>query len=119
MTDLEILNKKFNFPKDFDVTEHYRYCFGIISPNGHQPKDVILSFNAFQGKYIKSLPLHDSQQILIDNEDELRIQLKLFITHDFFMELLSFGENLKVLKPQSLIDDLKSTVRNIQSIYEE
>lgn len=119
LTDLEILNKKFNFPEDFDVNEHYRYCFGIISPNGHQPQDVVLSFNAFQGKYIKSLPLHDSQQILIDNEDELRIQLKLFITHDFFMELLSFGENLKVLKPQSLIDDLKSTVRNIQSIYEE
>lgn len=119
LTDLGILNKKFNFPKDFDVNEHYRYCFGIISPNGHQPEDVVLSFNAFQGKYIKSLPLHDSQRILIDNEDELRIQLKLFITHDFFMELLSFGENLKVLKPQSLIDDLKSTVRNIQSIYEE
>lgn len=119
LTDLEILNKKFNFPKDFDVNEHYRYCFGIISPNGHQPEDVVLSFNAFQGKYIKSLPLHDSQQILTDNDDELRIQLKLFITHDFFMELLSFGENLKVLKPQSLIDDLKSTVRNIQSIYEE
>lgn len=119
LTDLGILNKKFNFPKDFDINEHYRYCFGIISPNGHQPEDVVLSFNAFQGKYIKSLPLHDSQRILIDNEDELRIQLKLFITHDFFMELLSFGENLKILKPQSLIDDLKSTVRNIQSIYEE
>lgn len=119
LTDLGILNKKFNFPKDFDVNEHYRYCFGIISPNGHQPEDVVLSFNAFQGKYIKSLPLHDSQQLLIDNDEELRIQLKLFITHDFFMELLSFGENLKVLKPQSLIDDLKSTIRNIQSIYEE
>lgn len=119
LTDLEILSKKFNFPKDFDVNEHYRYCFGIISPNGHQPEDVVLSFNAFQGKYIKSLPLHDSQQILIDNDNELRIQLKLFITHDFFMELLSFGENLKVFKPQSLIDDLKSTVKNIQSIYQQ
>lgn len=119
ISDLKILNKKFNFPKDFDVNEHYRYCFGIISPNDHEPEDVILSFNAFQGKYIKSLPFHDSQQILIDNEDELRIQLKLFITHDFFMELLSFGENLKILKPQTLIDNLKSTVRDIQSIYEK
>jgi len=119
LTKLEILNRKFNFPKDFDVNEHYKYCFGIISPNGRQPEDIILSFNAFQGKYIKSLPLHDSQQILIDNEDELRIQLKLFVTHDFFMELLSFGENLKILKPKTLIDDLKSTIRNVLSIYEE
>lgn len=119
ITDLGFLDKKFNFPKDFDVSEHYRYCFGIISPNGHQPEDIILSFNAFQGKYIKSLPLHNSQQILIDTEDELRIQLKLFVTHDFFMELLSFGDNLKILKPQSLIDKMKSTIKNIQSIYEE
>jgi len=119
ITDLEILNKKFNFPKDFDVTEHYRYCFGIISPNGDQPELIILSFNSFQGKYIKSLPLHESQQILIDNEDELRIQLKLFITHDFFMELLSYGQNLKVIKPQSLINNLKAIVKNLQSIYEE
>src|SRR5690606_26972821 len=90
--DLEISNKKFQFPKDFDVNEHYKYCFGIISPNDLKPESVILSFNVFQGKYIKSLALHDSQEILIDNDVELRIQLKLFITHDFFMELLSFGE---------------------------
>lgn len=119
ITDLDISKRKFTVPKDFDVNEYYRYCFGIISPNGHQPEDVILSFNAFQGKYIKSLPLHDSQRILVDNADELRIQLKLFITHDFFMELLSFGDNLKILEPQSLIDDLKSTVRNINKRYEE
>lgn len=118
LIELEILKVKFNFPKDFDVNEYYKYCFGIISPNGLQPEDIILSFNAFQGKYIKSLPLHDSQQILIDNEEELRIQLKLFITHDFFMELLSFGENVKILHPRGLIEDLKTTIQNIQNIYE-
>ncbi|WP_409150276.1 helix-turn-helix transcriptional regulator [Sphingobacterium sp. BS-2] len=115
---LEISRKKFQFPKDFDVNEHYKYCFGIISPNDLKPESVILSFNVFQGKYIKSLPLHDSQEILIDNDVELRIQLKLFITHDFFMELLSYGENLKVIEPQSLIHALKATVKKIQRIYE-
>ncbi len=119
LRDLDILKKKFKLPDEFDVTEHYKYCFGIISPNGHQPEEVILSFDTFQGKYIKSLPLHESQQILIDNEDELRIKLEVFITHDFFMELLSFGANLKVLKPQSLIDDLISNSRNILSLYKE
>lgn len=118
LTDLVILNKKFSVPKDFDVTEYYKYCFGIISPNDHKPENIILSFNAFQGKYIKSLPLHDSQQILIDDENELRIQLKLFLTHDFYMELLSFGDNLKVLSPKILIEDLKSTANNIQGIYD-
>ena len=118
LTDLEITKRKFQFPNDFNINEHYKYCFGIISPNGLKPQEVILSFDPFQGKYIKSLPLHESQQILIDNEDELRIKLTLFITHDFFMELLSYGENLKVIEPESLINDLKSTFKNVLKRYD-
>lgn len=111
LTDLEITKRKFQFPNDFNINDHYKYCFGIISPNGHKPQEVILSFDPFQGKYIKSLPLHESQQILVDNEDELRVKLTLFVTHDFFMELLSFGENLKVIEPESLIRDIKNSLQ--------
>jgi len=117
LTELKILTKSFEFPGDFDVNEHYKYCFGIISPNSERPEDVILSFNAFQGKYIKSLPLHESQEVLIDNEEELRIRLKLFLTHDFFMELLSYGTNLEVLQPESLRYELKATCEQIAKTY--
>src|ERR1019366_7986020 len=93
LSNLEITNKKFEFPKTYNIEESYRYCFGIISPNDEVPQEIILSFNPFQGKYIKSLPLHETQQIMIDNEDELQIKLKLCVTHDLIMELLSFSDN--------------------------
>ena len=118
LTNLEISKKRFQFPRDFNTSEHFKYSFGIIGPNDHQPQEVVLSFTPFQGKYIKSLPLHESQQILIDNDEELRIKLKLFITHDFFMELLSYGENMKVLQPESLIDDLKASLKKVLKQYE-
>lgn len=117
LTDLEITKRKIQFPNDFNVNEHFKYCFGIISPNKHKPEEVILSFHPFQGKYIKSLPLHESQEILIDNEEELRVKLTLFITHDFFMELLSYGDSLSVIKPESLIDELKSTFQKLLKYY--
>ena len=107
LTELDITRRTFILPESFDVEDHYRYCFGIISPNGQEPVDIILWFDKFQGKYVKSLPLHHTQQILIDNEDELQIKLKLCITHDLFMELLSYGEDIKVLKPKSLADKIK------------
>ena len=118
LSDLDITKKRFQFPDDFNVNRHYKYCFGIISPNGHKPEEIELSFDPFQGKYIKTLPLHESQQILIDNEEELRIKLTLFITHDFFMELLSYGENLRVIKPECLINDLKLTFKNVLKLYD-
>jgi predicted DNA-binding transcriptional regulator YafY len=117
LSDLVITKRAFQSPQDFDVNEHYRYCFGIISPNLPEPEEVILSFDPFQGKYIKSLPLHETQEILADNEKELLIKLKLFITHDFFMELLSHGENVKVIKPESLIAQLKLSYSKAISQY--
>lgn len=108
LSNLEITAKKFKFPKDFVVEEKFRHSFGIITPIDEEPQEIILSFTYDQGKYAKSLPLHETQEILKDTAKELQIKLNLFITHDLMMELLSFGNNLKVLKPKSLANRIKS-----------
>lgn len=118
LSELEITKKHFTPPVDFDVTEHYKHCFGIISPTTNEPEEVILSFNQIQGKYIKSLPLHDSQEILIDTKEELRIKLTIFITFDFIMELLSFGENVKVIKPENLKKKIKKRLQKTLKQYD-
>jgi predicted DNA-binding transcriptional regulator YafY len=119
VSELDITKNQFQLPVDFNVNEHYKYCFGIVSPNEHKPEEIILSFDPIQGKYIKTLPLHESQQVLIDTEDEFRIKLTLFITHDFFMELLSYGDKVRVIKPESLINDLKSTFKKGLNLYRD
>jgi len=118
LTELDITKRKFEYPNDFNVADHYKYCFGIISPNGHEPQEVILSFAPIQGKYIKSLPLHETQEVLVDNKEELRIKLIVFLTHDFLMELLSHSEHLKVIQPVGLINDLKSAFNNALKLYD-
>lgn len=107
LTNLEITNLNYQYPDNYSIEQSYRYCFGIISPNDEEPQDIILSFYPFQGKYIKTLPLHDTQQVLVDNDEEMKIKLKLCLTHDLVMELLSFGDNLKVIEPKSLADQIK------------
>lgn len=117
LSDLEITNTHFQLPADFNVNEYFKYCFGIVRPNEAKPQEVILSFLPVQGKYVKSLPLHESQQILIDNEQELRVKLTVFITYDFMMELLSYGEKVKVLTPANLVADMKETYQNALKRY--
>ncbi len=119
LTGLEITKKHFPFPKDFDVNAYYQYCFGIISSNGRPPEEIILSFDPLQGKYIKSLPLHENQTILIDNEGELRIKLKLCISHDLIMELLSYGESVKVLNPETLAKELREIHQSAYKQYKD
>lgn len=107
LSNLEITNQTYQYPDNYSIEQSYRYCFGIISPNDEEPQDIILSFDPFQGKYIKTLPLHDTQQVLVDNDEEMKIKLKLCLTHDLVMELLSFGDNMKVIEPKSLADQIK------------
>jgi len=117
LSDLVITNKKFYKPNAFQVNQYYKNSFGIISPNEDTPEDIVLSFTPFQGKYIKTLPLHHTQHIIRDTEEELRISLKLYITHDFFMEILSLGDKVKVIHPEKLKKQLVSTVNEVQKLY--
>lgn len=117
LTNLEITTQHYQYPDNYSIEQNYRYCFGIISPNGSDPQDIILSFDPFQGKYIKTLPLHETQEVLLDNDQETRIKLKLCLTHDLFMELLSFGDNMKVIEPKKLSDEIKEAHKKAYKQY--
>ncbi|MDP4186155.1 MAG: WYL domain-containing protein [Bacteroidota bacterium] len=117
LSKLAVTNNQFKIPQDFDVNEFYRDYFGVINSKQQEPEDVILSFNSVQGKYIKSLPLHESQQVIFEDEKEVRIKLRICITYDFVSELLSMGDLVKAIEPASLITDLKETYKNALEHY--
>lgn len=117
LSKIELTDNHFRLPENFNLNQHFKHCFGIISPNGEKPEKIILSFEPIQGKYIKTLPLHESQKILIDNEIELQIQLTLIPTFDFIMELLSFGSRMKVIQPQHLAKEIKQHLEDALKHY--
>ena len=99
---IEITKKKFAYPTDFRMNEYFKNCFGIIKPMKGEPEEVVLSIDPEQANFIKTLQLHESQQTLIDNDVEFKIKLKIYITHDFIMELLKYGDAIQVVFPAKL-----------------
>lgn len=82
--------------------ELFKYSFGIWDDENIPIEDIILSYSHLDGVFLKTVPLHHSQTILIDNDEEFRIQLRLRVTNDFVMELLSRSGSLTVIEPRSL-----------------
>lgn len=85
-----------------DIASLHRDCFGIWDDPKIPVEEIELSYDERDGKFLKSRPLHHSQKILADTPEEFRITVKLRITNDFVMELLSRSRSLTVIRPASL-----------------
>ena len=101
ITDFEIHSKTFT-RKEVNINAMFENSFGIISTLGQKPEKLTLSFEPWQGMFVKSLPIHHSQKILTDTKDELKIELTLVPTYDFYQELLTHAERLYSIEPQSV-----------------
>ncbi|QED37600.1 WYL domain-containing protein [Antarcticibacterium arcticum] len=117
MAGLEIGSKKFREIKDFDPSKEYKYTFGIINGTGERPERIILSFTPKEGRYINSLPLHHSQKEILKNKAEHIFEYELVPTYDFKMEILSFGDTVKVLEPESLRKDIAKQLEKALAHY--
>ncbi len=106
MANLEISSRKFREIKDYDPSEEFRYNFGIINGTGEEPQRIVLSFTPTEGRYINSLPLHHSQKEIFKTDKERQFEYHLVPTYDFKMEILSYGNTVKVLEPESLKKDI-------------
>ena len=117
ISDLEVLSDRFEKDPNLNIHEIQKHCFGVSVAKDYKPQKIVLSFDPMAGKYVKSLPWHDSQEILIDNDKELRISLYIYPTDDFKMELLSVGKDVKVVEPQSLVEEMKGAYREALGRY--
>ena len=101
------------------LDESFKNSFGVSSTLNEVPQEIILSFTPHQGKYIKSLPLHHSQEIITDTEKELRIKVTLYPTFDFTQKILSHGHNVTVISPESFQNELKLEIQKMLNNYSE
>ena len=117
ISNLSVTESGFIYPEKMDVDLLFKNSFGIINDEDFEAQEVILAFTPFQAKYIKSLPLHASQEIIFENEKECHLKLFVQPTEDLIMEILSHGANVKVLEPESLKNEIKMRLKKSLNRY--
>lgn len=83
-------NQTFTLPTDFDAESFFAHSFGIIH-DGNPAQKILLKVSPAQANYLRSLPLHPSQQ---ENRYPTHsiFNFKLRPTFDFIQEILSFRQ---------------------------
>ena len=106
MEHIELLDQRFKTPDDFDALDFFRDSFGIVVDDKVPLEHIVLRAYGFEPYYMRDLPLHHTQREIATNEEYTDFELTLRPTSDFKTKLLSRGEWLQVLEPQSLADEI-------------
>tara|TARA_R110001592_G_scaffold352314_1_gene650061 strand:+ start:100 stop:999 length:900 start_codon:yes stop_codon:yes gene_type:complete len=114
--NLEVTATQFKRDSQKNGHELFANIIGVVYSINELQK-VVLSFTPAQGKYIKTLPLHYSQKIIIDNEIELRIELFIQPNYELTQKILMNGEAVKVIEPKWLADEIKYIAKVIVEKY--
>ena len=111
--DLEVQTTTFEPDPDFRPAEIYDHIIGVSYHPDSNVQKVILWFEPEQAKYIKTLPLHPSQEILEDyknpnpsfdavktlKDKKEGLYVALYVIPNFELEqsILQYGEKVRVL----------------------
>lgn len=113
--DMEELEEMFELPKDFDAEEYFRNYFGVII--GDAPEDIKLRVVPDQVKYFRTLPLHESQTEMIQEDGSSVFSYRIAPTFDFVQEILSHGSDVEVLEPLELRENISDIIAGMASRY--
>ena len=102
---LEMKAERFAAGKVDGVRRHYAPVIGVDASPGTVER-VVLRFTPLQGRYVKALPVHPSQQVLRDDAEACDIALDVLPNYELRQWVLSQGSTVKVLKPASLAAEL-------------
>lgn len=94
--------ERFDRDEHIDIPALFRESFGIWNNPDDPVEEIELKYDALDGAFVKTLPLHPTQEVIDDTPDGITVRLRIRITNDFVMALLARSRSLEVVKPASL-----------------
>ena len=88
-------------PEPFNSQEYFRYSFGITVMD-EIPVEILISFTPFTGNYLRTLPIHHTQEIIEDTPEIFIIKLKVIPSYEFYSKILSYGSDATILSPEHI-----------------
>ena len=119
LLEMAITAQSFELPEKFNAEKYYENTVGIFVNDDLSPVKVKLKAYGYQIEYLRSLPLHKSQRETVSKYGEFCVfEYKLCLTPELSSQILAMGENVEVLEPIELREDIKRRLTECLTRYE-
>ena len=117
---LDILaDEKLKMPDSFNPTEFFSEYYGVIVDEEQTVEKVTFKVTSAQANYLRSLPMHHSQQEIEKTSEFSIFQIVIKPTYDFQQEILKNGEDIEVLDPLWLRNKMANKIKGMWNKYNQ
>mgnify|MGYP002624809597 CR=1 FL=1 len=99
----------------YNFGTYFNNIIGISKEKGRCVEHIRLRFTSNRFPYVVSKPIHHSQKI--ENEKERIITLNVIPNKELVSELIWFRDDVEVLSPDSLREEIKGEIANMYKKY--
>ncbi|MDR1223120.1 MAG: WYL domain-containing protein [Tannerella sp.] len=117
ISELRTVDKPFSLPKDFDAKTYFEHNFGITVNEIVRPCTVKIKAFGNKRSYLRTLPLHHSQEEIETADGYGIFSYYVSPTFDFRQEILSHGDEVEVVSPDWFRSEIKDVVQKINELY--
>ncbi|MBO9658909.1 MAG: WYL domain-containing protein, partial [Chitinophagaceae bacterium] len=102
-------SKKYQYNDLHDMSNYFDNLIGVTLPKNGAIDEIEIKVSSIQTPYIITKPIHNSQLIIKEYQDgSVIIRLSLIINEELKSVLLGYGNDIEVLKPASLRENMKT-----------
>ena len=119
MIDIIEIHKPYIPNTVIDWSEYFDDIVGVTKPDSAGIEKITLHFYDKTGYYIESKPIHGYQKHKWLDSQTLEVRLELMINYELERLILSYGDSVKVIQPQSLAERIKTRMKQGLELYNE
>lgn len=117
ISDVEPTGQTFQLPEDFDAEAVFFGTFGAYVTVKDQPQTILIKTDEWQAKYLRSLPLHKSQEEVERTPEYTIFSLFVKPTYDLKQEILTMNIHAEVLAPVAFREEIQANLSEILNKY--
>lgn len=117
ISDVAPTGQTFQLPDDYNAGAAFFGTFGAYVTVKDEPQTILIKTDEWQAKYLRSLPLHKSQEEVERTPEYTIFSLFVKPTYDLKQEILTMNIHAEVLAPVAFREEIKKDLSTMLDKY--
>lgn len=119
LLDFKVIEDFYFIESDTDWDGFFRSMVGVVKPINSEKEKVVLRFYNGREAYFKTKPFYPDYEEFFEDDKFDQIWFETIINKELVQQILSFGKDIHVLEPESLVNQMKEHVISLRNYYDK